>query len=155
MRPLKNKCGGQNLSVNIACKKDKSQESQPKYTCKNLEPVEPSEVCCFCHSGLVLQGGKLLNICLGRHVTKQGSSPRLLSSIQFSSTPWTAAHQASLSIANSQSLLKLMSIELVMPSNHLILCCPDDEMSSSSLPCPLGLLNWQAGYHYHHLGRVM
>ena len=37
-------------------------------------------------------------------------------------TPWTAAFQASLSITNSQSLLKLMSIELVMPSNHLILC---------------------------------
>ena len=39
-------------------------------------------------------------------------------------TPWTAAHQASLSITISQSLLKLMSIESVMPSNHLILCCP-------------------------------
>ena len=39
-------------------------------------------------------------------------------------TPWTAARQASLSIINSWSLLKLMSIELVMPSNHLILCCP-------------------------------
>ena len=39
-------------------------------------------------------------------------------------TPWTAAHQASLSITNSRSLLKLMSIELVMPSNHLILCRP-------------------------------
>ena len=39
-------------------------------------------------------------------------------------TPWTEAHQASLSISNSQSLLKPMSIELVMPSNHLILCCP-------------------------------
>ena len=38
-------------------------------------------------------------------------------------TPWTAACQASLSITNSQSLLKLMSIESVMPSNHLILCC--------------------------------
>ena len=38
--------------------------------------------------------------------------------------PWTAAHQASLSIANIQSLLKLMSIEPVMPSNHLILCRP-------------------------------
>ena len=38
--------------------------------------------------------------------------------------PWTAAHQASLSIMNSWSLLKLMSIELVMPSNHLIFCCP-------------------------------
>ena len=39
-------------------------------------------------------------------------------------TPWIAAHQASLSIANSRSLLKLMSIKSVMPSNHLILCCP-------------------------------
>ena len=39
-------------------------------------------------------------------------------------TPWTAAHQASLSITNSQSLLKLMSIESVMPSNHLIPCSP-------------------------------
>ena len=39
-------------------------------------------------------------------------------------TPWTAAHQASLSITNSRSLLKLMSIESVMPSNRLILCCP-------------------------------
>ena len=41
-----------------------------------------------------------------------------------SATPWTAVHQASLSITNSQNLLKLMSIELVMPSNHLILCHP-------------------------------
>ena len=39
-------------------------------------------------------------------------------------TPWTAARQASLSITYSQSLLRLMSIESVMPSNHLILCCP-------------------------------
>ena len=42
----------------------------------------------------------------------------------FFVTPWTAAHQASLSITNSQSLLKLMPIESVMPANHLILCCP-------------------------------
>ena len=41
-----------------------------------------------------------------------------------SATPWTAAHQASLSITNSWSLLKLMFIESVMPSNHLILCRP-------------------------------
>ena len=39
-------------------------------------------------------------------------------------TPWTTAHQDSLSITNSQSLLKLMPIESVTPSNHLILCCP-------------------------------
>ena len=47
-----------------------------------------------------------------------------LSRVQLFATPWTAARQASLSITNSQSLLKLMSIESVMPSNHLILCHP-------------------------------
>ena len=47
-----------------------------------------------------------------------------LSRAQLFATPWTAARQASLSITDSQSLLKLMSIELVMPSNHLILCRP-------------------------------
>ena len=52
------------------------------------------------------------------------SSVLLLSRVQLFVTPWIAAHQASLSITNSQSLLKLMSFELVMPSNHLILCCP-------------------------------
>ena len=52
------------------------------------------------------------------------SSVQLLSHVQLFATPWTAAHQASLSITNSRSLLKLMSIELVMPSNHLILCRP-------------------------------
>ena len=52
------------------------------------------------------------------------SSVQSLSRVQLFATPWTAAHQDSLSITNSQSLLKLMSIELVMPSNHLILCCP-------------------------------
>ena len=52
------------------------------------------------------------------------SSVQLLSHVRLFGTPGTAAHQASLSINNSHSLLKLMSIELVMPSNHLILCCP-------------------------------
>ena len=47
-----------------------------------------------------------------------------LSHVQFFVTPWTAAHQASLSFTISWSLLKLMPIEFVMPSNHLILCCP-------------------------------
>ena len=52
------------------------------------------------------------------------NSVQLLSCVWIFATPWTAACQASLSIANSQSLLKLMPIELVMPSNHLILCRP-------------------------------
>ena len=52
----------------------------------------------------------------------QFSSVQSLSHIRLFATPWTAAHQASLSTTNSWSLLKLMSVELVMPSNHLILC---------------------------------
>ena len=48
----------------------------------------------------------------------------LLSGIQHFVTPWTAAHQASLSITNSRSSLKLTSVDSVMPSSHLILCCP-------------------------------
>ena len=44
--------------------------------------------------------------------------------VWFFSTPWTAARQASLSFTSSQSLLKFMSIELMIPSNHLIFCCP-------------------------------
>ena len=54
----------------------------------------------------------------------QFSSVQSLSHIRLFATPWTAARQASLSITNSQSLPKLMSTELVMPSNHLILCHP-------------------------------
>ena len=52
------------------------------------------------------------------------SSVQLLSCVQLVATPWTVARQASLSITNSQSLLKLMSTESVMPSNHLILFVP-------------------------------
>ena len=52
------------------------------------------------------------------------SSVQLLSRVQLFATPLTAAHQAFLSITNSRSLLKLMSFKSVMPSNHLILCCP-------------------------------
>ena len=52
------------------------------------------------------------------------SSVQSLSHVGLFATPWTAARQASLSITNSQSLLKLMSPESVMPSKHLILCCP-------------------------------
>ena len=66
-----------------------------------------------------------------RTVNLEKYSLNEFSSVQFSccvmsdsATPWTAAHQTSLSITNSWSFLKLMSIELVMPSNHLILCCP-------------------------------
>ena len=52
------------------------------------------------------------------------SSVESLSRVRLFATPWTAARQASLSITSSQSSLKVMSIESVMPSSHLILCCP-------------------------------
>ena len=60
----------------------------------------------------------------GKRVHRTISSVQSLSHVQLFATPWTVACQASLSITNSRSLLRLMSIELVMPSNHLILCHP-------------------------------
>ena len=69
---------------------------------------------------------------LHTHIHTAHTYDIIFSSVQFISAtqscptlrPWTAAHQASLSITNSQSLLKLISIESVMPPNHLIFCCP-------------------------------
>ena len=61
---------------------------------------------------------QLLQICVSF------SSVQSLSRVRFFGTPWTAARQASLSITNSQNFIKLKSIELVMPSNHFILCRP-------------------------------
>ena len=60
----------------------------------------------------------------GKNLQPTFSSVQSLRRVRLFATPWTAAHQASLSITNSQSLSKLMSIDLVMPSSHLILCCP-------------------------------
>ena len=66
-----------------------------------------------------------LSVCLGlMHKAVFDSSVQLLSCVQLFVTAWTAARQASLSITNSRSLPKLMFIELVMPSNRLIICCP-------------------------------
>ena len=67
-----------------------------------------------------------LSFGMGIIVTLGGlfSSVQLLSRVQLSATTWTAVCQASLSITNSQSSLKLMSIESVVPSNYLILCHP-------------------------------
>ena len=73
----------------------------------------------------------------------QFSSVQLLSRVQLFATPWIAAHQASLSITNSQSLLKLMSIESVMPSSHLILCHPPAPNPSQHQ----GLFQWVSSSH--------
>ena len=61
---------------------------------------------------------------LGTFSATQFSSEQLLSHVLLFATPWSAACQASLSITNTWRLHKLMSIKLVMPFNHLILCCP-------------------------------
>ena len=77
---------------------------------------------------ILLTAVKIINILLQLNSALirviQFSSVQLFSCVWLFATPWTAARQASLSITNSRSLLKLMSIELVMPSNHLILCKP-------------------------------
>ena len=73
-----------------------------------------------CHSSKLITGS-FISVFWN---TLQFSSIQLLSCVWLFVTPWTTACQASLSIINSQSLLKLMSIEAVMPSNHLILCHP-------------------------------
>ena len=81
----------------------------------------------------------------------QFSSVQLLSCVRLCAIPWNAAHEASLSITNSQNLPKLMSIELVMPSNHLIL--------SSPLPPPLNLSRHQGLFKWvsssHHVAKVL
>ena len=70
-------------------------------------------------------GGMSLQYGGGKMVLSQFSqSVHSLSCVQLFATPWTAARQGSRSITNSQSLLKLMSIKLVMPFSHLILCHP-------------------------------
>ena len=78
----------------------------------------------------------------------------LLSHVRLFVTPWTAARQASLSITSSQSLLKLMCIELVMPSNHRILCRPL-LLPPSIFPrkdFPMSLFQWVSSSH--HVAKV-
>ena len=74
-----------------------------------------------CYGQLVIN---LMQLDLSAFVLNLFSSVQSLSRVHLFATPWTAACQAFLSITNSRSLLKLMFIELVMPSNHLFLCCP-------------------------------
>ena len=74
--------------------------------------------------GLILELGRSPEE--GKRLRQYSAVPsvHLLSRVRLFVTPWTAAHQVSLSINNPWSLLKLMSMESVMPSNHLILCYP-------------------------------
>ena len=96
-----------------------------------------------------LQAKLCLRVCfLGKltYNTPQFSSVQSLNRVRLFATPWIEARQASLSITNSWSLLTLLSIELVMPSSHLILCCPP----SPPAPNPSqhqGLFQWVNSWH--------
>ena len=96
---LKNDMGKNRSSIEIICTERISQPCKFLFIC--------------------ISGRELCEMCMKFHLSVQS-----LSCVQLCATPWTAACQASLSITNSQSLLKLSSIESVMPSNHLILCHP-------------------------------
>ena len=76
----------------------------------------------------------------------QFSSVESLSRVQLFATPWTAACQASLSITSSWSIPKLMSIESVMPSNHLIICCPPSPPAFNHSHHQ-GLFKWVSSLH--------
>jgi len=83
--------------------------------------------------GGMFPGGSLLRVCsVDQSIVI--ISVQLLSRVRLFAIPWTAAYQASLSITNSRSLLKLMSIELAMPFNHLILCHPPFSSCLQSFP---------------------
>ena len=85
-----------------------------------LKNIQQSSLCYTVdHSWL-----SLLNIAVCTWICKRIRSDQSLSRVQLFATPWIAAHQASLSITNSQSSTRLMSIESVMPSSHVILCRP-------------------------------
>ena len=105
----------QQQTVDLCCipflkKQNWSFSSLGKYL--HLFPVLHWVVCCCCWVVQVF------------YVFWTPSSVQLLGRVWLFATPWITAHQASLSITNSWSLLKLMSIKSVMPSNHLSLCCP-------------------------------
>ena len=94
-------------------------------TFKKLKFMASNHIISWQIDGETIETVSNLNF-LGSKITvdKDCSSFQLLSRVRLFATPWTAARQASLSITNSWSSLKLMPIELVMPSSHLILCHP-------------------------------
>ena len=92
-------------------------------SCSKMAPCSKAWPLAITCPVCILAPSFLAPVFLGQFA-KPLSSVQLLSHVQLFAAPWTAALQASLSITNSQNPLKLMSIELVMPSNHLILCRP-------------------------------
>ena len=93
--------------------------STPKWKCVWFQNHVSLTICFYCHKAALLQGG---NKSEGMEI--QFRSGQSLSRAWLFATPWTTAHQTSLSTINSQSLLKLMPIESVTPPSHHILCRP-------------------------------
>ena len=91
-----------------------------RYVLKNVNVMLEGKVCIYLFETLLSKHYS----CITNVSKTTFSSVQLLSYVRLFATPWTAAHQALLSITNSRSLLKLMPIESVMPSNHLVLCRP-------------------------------
>ena len=81
------------------------------------------------------------------------SSVQSLSHVRLFVTPWTAACQASLSITNSRSSLKLMSIKSVMPSSHLILCCP--LLLLPPIPPSIRVFSNEAALQWHEVAKAL
>ena len=104
-------CGGSNLGP-----------LRPGHSPRNGRASGQRSLPLWCHEASILTPWRLGLFMLGLLV--QFSSVQLLSRVWLFATLWTTAHQASLSITNSWSLPKLMSIKSVMPFNHLILCHP-------------------------------
>ena len=111
MKNIEYGCGGSNLGP-----------LRPGHSPRNGRAIGQSSLALWCHEASILTPWSLGLFMLGLLV--QFSSIQLLSRVQLFATPWPIARQASLSITNFQSLPKLMSIESVMPSNHLILFRP-------------------------------
>ena len=95
-------------------------------------------------------------------ILSQYSSVQSFSRVRLFVTPWTTARQASLSIANSGSLLKLMSVESVMPSSHLILCLPlllpsifaSIRWLQFATICKISLQIWCSGLQHQYLSQM-
>ena len=113
------------LSLTLPCVRDKScphGQQAARLLCPWDFPSKNTGVGCdFLLQGIFLTQGSMQGLL---NLLHWFSSVQSFSCVQHFPTPWTAAGQASLSITSFRSLLKLMSIELVMPSNHLILCHP-------------------------------
>ena len=91
-------------------------------------------------------------LCIDKKIGISISLLQSLSHVWLFATPWTAAQQASLSFTNSQNLFKLKSIELMMPSNHLILCHPPSPPALNLSPNQ-GLFQWVS--YSHQVAKVL